>query len=355
MRRYALSGALLVLLAVMFICPAASFSQGPPPALVAVSPAHSGMVAKQVEFVGTINYRVVSEVAAEVSGKVTAVEFEEGQRLDNGAVLVRVDSRILRRTIESTKASYEQALAELESAELDLKRIKPLYEQKVASEQAYDDARFKALALKNRAASLHATLGGLNAELEKKIVRAPFDGVATHRYVERGEWLSPGAKVAALASYSTMDVVVNVPDDVMRTVKKGMAVEVSAGGGKLTGRVTAIVPAGDVSTRTFPVKIRIKNDGSLAGGMDAKVLLPRGEKMKAFIVPRDALVSKFGATVVFAVVDGHAKMIPVEVAAFSGSTAGVRAQALKEGMQVVVKGNERLNDGQPVNVQGAGK
>ncbi|MFQ5737161.1 MAG: efflux RND transporter periplasmic adaptor subunit [Thermodesulfobacteriota bacterium] len=354
MRIPAPARAFFIILILVLLCvhPAAALSQGPPPALVVVSQVKSGMITNRTEFVGTVYYRVVSDVAAEVSGKVVEVGFEEGDRVRKAGVLVRLDAGLLEKSIKSTRASFEQALAGLEKAELGFKRVKPLYERKLASGQAYDDSRLNVKVLEKKAASMEAALEGLRVELGKKSITAPFDGVVLRRYVDEGEWVAPGTRVAAVAEYGVLDVVVNVPEDVMRSVKTGMAVEVAAGGGKAQGKVTAVVPSGDVKTRTFPVKIRVKNDGSMAGGMDAKVSLPRGPKVSAFMVPRDALVSKFGSTVVFVVADGKAKMIPVQVAGYSGATAGVRGKGLAAGMKVVIKGNERLMDGFPVNVQG---
>ncbi len=84
--------------------------------------------------------------------------------------------------------------------------------------------------------------------------------------------------------------------------------------------------------------------------MEAQVSLPTGEKKKTFTVNRDAVITVFGNTVVFAVIDSKAKMIPVNVVGYKNMTAGVYTEGLEEGMKVVVKGNERLRDGQAVNI-----
>lgn len=331
------------------------FAQESPPMLVVTSDAKSGMIADKTEFVGTVYYRVVSEVAGEVRGKVDAVMFDEAGRVKKGEALVALDAELLKKSIQSTRASYEEALAGLEKATLDYGRIEALHRQGLVSEQAYDDGRLKRAGAEKKAASLKAVLEGSEAELGKKTIRAPFDGVVLKRNVEKGEWLDEGAPVATVAYIDEVDVVVNVPEEVMRAVKTGMEVEVRAAGREFMGRVVAVVPGGDVKTRTFPVKIRIRNDGSFAGGMDARVSLPRGGKVGAVVVPRDALVSKFGSTVVFVAEGGKARMVPVQVVGYSGSIAGVRGDGIKEGMKVVVKGNERLNDGQPVNIMGGKK
>jgi multidrug efflux pump subunit AcrA (membrane-fusion protein) len=116
------------------------------------------------------------------------------------------------------------------------------------------------------------------------------------------------------------------------------------------GDLFTVVPKGDVVTRTFPLKIRMKNPGYLKEGMEARVALPIGEEKKAFLVPRDAVLTMFGRSVVFAVIDSKAKMIPVKILGYMGMMSGVNADGLEEGMKVVVKGNERLSDGQSVKL-----
>jgi membrane fusion protein (multidrug efflux system) len=103
-----------------------------------------------------------------------------------------------------------------------------------------------------------------------------------------------------------------------------------------------------VATRTFSVKIRLKNSARLIEGMEAVAVLPSGEKTGGLVVPRDAVMEMFGRTVVFVVEDSKARMIPVEVRGYAGMMAGVEAQGLQEGMKAVVKGQERLRDGQEV-------
>ncbi len=142
-----------------------------------------------------------------------------------------------------------------------------------------------------------------------------------------------------------------IPERFIQYIKTGMQVSVTASGSNFVGTVIAIVPRGDVATRTFPVKIRTPNKHALIEGMSARVTLPTGEIMQALIVPRDAVISKFGQDVVYAVVDSKSHMIPVQIVGYDGLSAGVESQELAEGMFVVVEGNERLKDGQAVVFQ----
>jgi len=97
--------------------------------------------------------------------------------------------------------------------------------------------------------------------------------------------------------------------------------------------------------------VRVKNSLYLAEGMEARIILPTGKKEKTLTVPRDAVITVFGKTVVYAVKDTNASMIPVTLVGYEGMAAGILAEGLAEGMKVVVKGNERLRPGQPVMIQ----
>jgi RND family efflux transporter MFP subunit len=322
--------------------------QGMPPATVVVSPVQNGVITPKAEFVGTVYYQEVSDVAAEVSGSVNSVNVEEGQRVNKGDVLVKLSSDLMEKTLQAIRASHEQVLSELENATLHLERIEELHKEELIPEKTFDDARYSVKGLEKKAASLKAEVERLEIEMTKKDVHAPFDGVVLKRHVDRGEWLSPGEPVATVAKDDVVDIIVDVPEDIMRKVKPGRKVNVRAGGRNITGKVFHTIPTGDVATRVFPVKIRIKNNESLIEGMEARVSLPVGQSKNALIVPRDALMTKFGMTVVFVVVESKAKMVPVKVVEYEGQSVGVESPALKAGMDVVIKGNERLMDDQPV-------
>lgn len=154
--------------------------------------------------------------------------------------------------------------------------------------------------------------------------------------------------MAILAKDDVVDIVVEVPERFIPFVKKGMQVNGTVNSNAIKGNVFTIIPRGDIITRTIPIKIRLPNSLSLFEGMSAKVTLPTGNPKKALIVPRDAVISMFGQTVVFSVNESKAAMRPVKIIGYEGLNAGIEANGLEEGMLVVVDGNERLRDGQAV-------
>jgi RND family efflux transporter MFP subunit len=325
--------------------------QGMPPAKVVVAEVSSGMIAPEAEFVGTVFYEEVSEVASEVEGLVQAVRFEEGQRVEEGALLVSLVSDLLQKSFQAAKASYEQTLSDLEKAKKDLERAGSLFKEELISEQSYDDRKFAMSGLEKKAASLEANVERLETELLKKKIRAPFGGIIINKHVDRGEWLNKGSVIATLGKDDAVDIVVDIPESFIQFSNVGSAVTLEAGGHSLTGNVVAIIPKGDISTRTIPVKVRAENSLNLIEGMEAKVRLPVGAQQNAFIVHRDAVISAYGQNVMYAVRDAKAAMIPVTVLGYKGMNAGIQADGLSAGIKVVVKGNERLRDGQEVMIQ----
>jgi RND family efflux transporter MFP subunit len=324
--------------------------KGPPPANVSVAVVKSSMVAPQIEFIGTVFFQEVSDVASELEGLVEKVRFEEGQRVKQGQILVKLGSDILQKRLEAAISSYEQVLSDLEITRIDLDRKKKLFQRKSIAEQTYDEVSFRVKSLEKRAASLKAEVERIEIELQKKIIRAPYTGIVIKRQVDRGEWLSEGATLAVVAKDDVVDIVADVSEKFIAYLKVGMQVKGSVNGNEFTATIVAIVPRGDVATRTFPVKMRTPNTLALIEGMSAKVILPTGKPRKTLTVPRDAVISVLGQTVVYAVQDSKARMIPVNVTGYEELVAGIESQGLAEGMQVVVEGNERLRNGQMVSL-----
>ncbi len=325
-------------------------AQGPPPALVEVAKIIEGETEPMMEFVGTVYYARKSDVAAEVDGVVEQVFFEEGYKVKSGDTLAVLSSDILDTVIHATRADYELVLVELEQAKKELQRREPLYKEGSVSESAYDEYYFKSKMLENRSLSLKASLDRLLLEKNKKEIPAPFDGILVQKNVEKGEWVDDGGTVAVIADDSMVDIVVNVPAGILKYLEPGKNITLKNDSTKFTGKFLSFVPKGDVATRTFDVKIRMQNSAGLIEGMEARALVPSAEKRTGLKVPRDALIDRFGQNVIWLAKDSAAKMVPVQVIGYDSMHVGVTGPGLEAGDMVIVKGNERLREGQPVRI-----
>lgn len=330
---------------------AAEKPEGPPPKLVEVARVQKGEVEPLMEFVGTAYYARVSNVAAEVEGLVNQVRIEEGERVKKGELLVELDSDILDTAIAGTRANYGQVLVELEQAEKELRRVAPLYREESLAEVVYDEHYYKRNSLDKKASALKASLDQLLLTKKKKKILAPFDGIVMEKAVEKGEWVSEGGTVAVIADDGWIDVIVEIPAELLGFLSRGRPVDIMSGGKKLSGKYVNFIPKGDVATRTFAIKLRLENNADLVEGMEARAQVPAGQSRESFLVPRDAVVTKFGNEAIFLVDDSKAKMTPVTITGYNGMMAGVAGPGLADGQQVVIKGNERLFGGETLIVQ----
>ena len=321
-----------------------------PPANVVVSKVTSGTIQPYQEFIGTVYYREVSDISAEVSGRAEIITFEEGQRTSDGETLIKLDSELLEKKLQAQRALYEEILVNLERTRNDLERIENLYKKRIVAEKEYEDQMYQVKGLEKKSAALRAEVDRLEIEIKKTTIKAPFKGVVIKKHVAKGEWISPGKTVATIARDDTVDILVDIPENITKYLKPGMNAKVVVAEMKKIGIIVTIIPRGDVTTRTFPVKIRISNLSSIFEGMEARVRLPVGEKINTLLIPRDGVVNMSGKTVVFAVVDGKAAIIPTQVMGYKGMKVGINARKISKGMKVVIKGNERLRDGQPVTI-----
>ncbi|GAB7022419.1 efflux RND transporter periplasmic adaptor subunit [Salidesulfovibrio brasiliensis] len=321
---------------------------GPPPAVVVTAKVTAGKVAPQTEYVGTVFFSEQSSVAAEIEGKVVEIPVNHGSHVNKGDVLVQLSTDIIDRKIANARALMNQARADYETARLEGERVSKLFDSKSVAKGEYDNKRLGAEAAQMKFVASRAIMNRLQLEKEKKTIRAPFDGIVLERTVSRGEWVGVGTVVTEMGRDDEYDVECNVPARASSVIQEGLEVVVRVSDREIPGKVYAVIPKGDVSTRTFPIKIRVKSPGFLAEGMEARVALPSAPAGKTLIVPRDAVISSRGQMVVWAVVDGKAVPMPVRVTGFKDLEAGVTSEKLQEGMTVVVKGNERLRPGQPV-------
>lgn len=311
-----------------------------------------GVLASTSPFVGTVKFTDVSSVAAETSGKVKSVNFEAGEKVSKGSVLAVIDSELLEKSVAEAEAGLQQIEANLQLAKNDFERTEKLYKGNATSEQSYENKMYAAIALEKQQTAQHAAIDNLKAQLSKKFIYAPFDGIVVSKSISVGEWVNAGSVAAEIAKTGEMDIIVNVPENLLKYINKDVTVNVVTSVKELTAEFEAIIPAGDVSNRTFPVKFRTNSTAGLLEGMEAKVNLPASSPSDVLFIDRDAIVKAQGNVIVFTIVENKATPIPVKVIGYKGRQAGVVSEHLKAGMPVIIKGNERLRPDQAVNVIG---
>jgi RND family efflux transporter MFP subunit len=197
--------------------------------------------------------------------------------------------------------------------------------------------------------------------MSKYTIVAPFDGYVSSEHTEVGHWISQGDPVAEIVELDELEVSVMVLENHIPHIGVGASAVVSVPAvpnRRFEGQVTRIAPLAELKSRSFPVKIGIKNPivgdrHLLKAGMLARATLLVGQTKVAQIVPRDAIVlaAKPFVYVVDPAPEGMQKVRPVEVetGVAVDDWIEVRGQ-IKTGDQVVVEGNERRRPGDLVRV-----
>ncbi len=369
--------------------------------------------------VGTVIPARKSTVGSAVDGRVVKFLVNEGDEVEKGQELAKLQTDRLEIELavaqaeleireaerdelkngsrpeekDETKARMLSAEAIMKNTASKLERAELLYERKVINQDDVDDAREKAIAARQIYLAFEAVhkrvTAGPRAEkiaqaeaavdLQKQQVNlientigrhtivAPFKGHIAAEYTEEGEWVGKGDPIAEVIQLSEVDVQAHVLGSAVAHLRRGASVRVRISAlpdESFTGTIKQIVPQAEVRSRTFPVNIRVKNPTSESGptlkaGMLAQVELPTGSKRRSLLVPKDALILDRNKRSVLIVEkksksgkEGTVRSVPVELGVAKGTLIQVIdvQSRLRKGQYVIVRGNERLKDGQSVSI-----
>ncbi len=321
-------------------------------ALVEVTPLTKGEVNPLQEFMGNVKFSKKSVIAAQNAGLVKKVNFEVGQKVKKGKVLVQIDSDLLQAQINAARSNLKNAKAKMNNAQKDYLRYKKLLETNTITQKEYDDIFLKNNSSQSNVEVLEARLKELEIKYEKNKIKAPFDGVIIEKNTNLGEWSKSGQTIATIVDVSKLEFIFNVPLSVINGLKIGNEYDILLSGKTIKAKLDAIIPSGDKLTRTFPVRFKATLQNVFVfDGQEAKVKFSKNSKKVAFILPRDAVIKRFGKDVIFIVDDKSiVNMMPVQIVGFIGNKVAINAKGLVEGMQIVSKGNERIFPKMPVTI-----
>jgi len=259
-----------------------------------------------VKATGAFHARQTAVLSAQVMGRVQQVVVREGDSVRAGQALVILDDATLKAGAEqaeaAVKAAENQQIAAQSNADLaasTLARYKQLQSQKSVSPQEMDEVTRRAEAansqvdaLRAQSNALRAQLAGSRAMLGYRTVVAPFAGVITGRMVDPGALAWPGVPLVQIDSAGPLQLQASVAESAIEFVHKGMKIGVwidSAPDLDPSGTVSEIVPAADLSSHSFLVKIDLLPSKTLRAGMYATAQIPTGTK-QAILAPRSAIV-----------------------------------------------------------------
>ena len=302
---------------------------------------------------GVVEALVEVDVAAELSGTVSAVYVDEGDSVTAGQLLLELDPSKRELALEQASKEVQRTRAALEEARLKLERRVDLAQRETISREVLDNAQ---LAVDATSATHQRALAAeqlARRELADTRIESPTAGLVDVQYVEPGEPVMAGASLIKLQASGGFRVQTWVSESDVLLLSPGNTVEVEAAGlpGQVfPGRIEWVGVKADAATGNFPVKLVLETaEASLRPGMTASVKLQARALGEVLALPENALVDRDRRRVVFVVEEGVARRRePVLGAGLSGQLRVLAG--LAPGEEIIVSGQRQLVDGSPVSV-----
>jgi len=319
----------------------ASAVSAPQPVPVQVAAAQREPFVDSITAVGTGRAREAVTITATVTEKVVAVRFEEGARVEAGAVLIEL-------THDEEEARLRETQARLDEARHQQTRIEELVSRGNASDARRDEVRAET-------ASLAAQIEAIQAQIKDRIIRAPFSGIIGLRQISPGALVEPGTAVATLDDLSLIKVDFSVPETFLAGLASGQEISAHAApypDETFSGKVTLVGTRIDPVTRAVQLRAEIPNsDHRLKPGMLLTVEVVKS-RAPALTIPEQALVPLGDRQFVFVVGDEN-RVSRTEVRIGRRQPGKVEIiDGLSEGDRVVTEGTIRIRDGSAVRVVG---
>lgn len=327
-------------------------------------------LAQKVPVLGRLVARQAGVVAARINGPVEAFEVEVGDRVEAGQVIAEIDATYLAAQRELTaaqlaKAQAEKAtaMAELELAHQELKRLAGLKKSAAFNQARYDDARQKVVIAEAKVTETDVAVVSAEADLELDEIklsyaeiRAPYSGVISERMTETGAYLQTGDPVVRMVGDRALEIEADIPFQRLSGVREGTTVGIVLDDGTThAATVRAVVPEENPLTRTRAVRFVPDfgdTDRPLATEQSVTVYIPASAPRSVLTVHKDAVIKRGPTSIVYVVKDDTAEARQITLGEPTGSRYEV-LDGLSDGERVVVRGNERLRPGDKVRIDGA--
>jgi len=320
-----------------------------PPETVSATEVRAETWESLVAAVGSVTPVQGVELKAELTGTVREINFESGGTATEGQVLVRLDSA-------AEQAQLRAAEARAELARLNFARAQDLQKQGVISQADFDTAQ----------ASAHQTVGdaeAIKAVIAKKVIKAPFTGRLGIRSVNLGQFVHDGDPIVSLHSLDPVYVDFNLPEQQLGDVRKQMPVRVTTDATQdkvFDGKVTALNPEINPSTRNVKIQATVKNaGGELHPGMFARVQIVQPQPQDILVIPSTAVLHAPYGDSVFVISDvkdeksgqsiKQVQMTTVRLGETRGDLVAV-TQGLTAGQTIATSGVFKLRNGSHVAI-----
>lgn len=276
-----------------------------------------------------------ASVKARVGGEVREVLVREGEAVQSGQVLIKMDTSDYQARLEQAKGALSAARGQLDIATKARDNNKALLEKGFISKNAFENAESQFNIAKANVESAKGALDVAQKALGDTVIRAPISGLVSSRSVQPGEKVSPDNRLLDVVDLRQMEMEAAVPAPDITHITLGQDVQVKVEGlsTPLSGKVIRINPSTQAGSRSILTYIRIANpQGALRVGMFGEAQLTIASKARVLTVPQAAIQTAAGSSYVYAIENGKLVQKPV--------TLGMRGDDGEGGAVEIVKGLE---------------
>lgn len=380
--------------------------QGPPPKPIETISLATGSATRSVQLLGQVEATQQSTIRAQTSGIVKKISVQPGDRVTIGMAIALLDDTDQQLAISQARAQLAQQrsnLARLEvgtrkeiiaqrqaavtsakarelEAQDNLKRTSNLVKEGALSQRLLVEAQAqlnniqgerleaeaelaeaKAGPIQEEIAAQRANVEAAKATLaqaelaqQRTRILPSESGIVQTRHISNGDLVQSSDQIVTLVAGDRFDIFLELPEELSGKVTPGMTIDLTTRAlpqWKQRATITAVVPSAETASRRQRVRVQInKPPSGLIPGMAIAGNLNMPSNRSSFVVSRDALTRRQNEWLVFAVADGKAKQIPVEMVSDMGKNVAIYHPTLRTGQRIVLRGGDGLQDGAPVKI-----
>ena len=380
--------------------------QGPPPKPIETISLATGSATRSVQLLGQVEATQQSTIRAQTGGIVKQISVQPGDRVTIGMAIALLDDTDQQLAISQARAQLAQQqsnLARLEvgtrkeiiaqreaavtsakarelEAQDNLKRTSNLVKEGALSQRVLVEAQAqlaniqgerleaeaelaeaKAGPIQEEIAAQRANVEAAKASLaqaelarQRTRILASESGIVQTRHISNGDLVQSSGEIVTLVAGDRFDIFLELPEELSGKVTPGMTIDLTTRAlpqWKQRATITAVVPSAETASRRQRVRVQInKPPSGLIPGMAIAGNLNMPSNRSSFVVSRDALTRRQNEWLVFAVADGKAKQIPVEMVSDMGKNVAIYHPTLRTGQRIVLRGGDGLQDGAPVKI-----
>ena len=304
------------------------------------------------------------ELRADVVGYVTGIHVQEGQKVKRGQLLYTIDQTRYEARRKQAASSLAIAEANLERVQRDVQRYEKLKEEDAIAVQVYDDALTNLRTAEQEVRSAQSNLENAVIDLQYASIHAPLDGTVGFSQVRQGSLVSPGETLLNTISKDDPIGVDFYPEE--RYLRKFVQLKESTSAQRdsvfllrlpdgemypYAGKIEILDRAVDRNTGTIQIRLRFDNpENILRPGLSANLIVKDETPQDVLTIPQAAVIEQMGEFSVFIVEEDTARMVKVSTGRNIRDRT-VILNGLEQGQKVIVKGIQRVNDGESVNAE----